>query len=290
MTSTVSSQDITQQPRQRGKKRPINILAVVLFGVVTLLSLWMIAPFIWQILTSLKPLAEVDLSIWPRHWTPGNYLQVFREISFGRYYMNSILVAVWVTFLQVITSAFAAYSFSRLHWPGRDKVFLLYLATMMIPGAVLMIPNFWLMLHLHMYNTLSGLIIPSAFSTFGTFLLRQFMMTLPTSLDEAAEIDGASEWQIFLDIILPLARPGLIVLAIFTFMGNYGSFFWPLVLIKDDALRTLPIGMMYFNSSNGTETNLVMAASLMSIIPLIVLFVCLQKYLVKGLQLGAVKG
>ncbi|HEX2947982.1 MAG TPA: carbohydrate ABC transporter permease, partial [Armatimonadota bacterium] len=184
----------------------------------------------------------------------------------------------------------AAFAYSRLRWPGRDKVFMMYLATMMIPGVVLMVPNFYLMLKFGMYNSYSGLIIPAAFSAFGTFMLRQFMMGLPSSLDEAAEIDGASEWQVFTEVILPLARPGLIVLAIFTFFGNYQSFFWPLILIKDDALRTLPIGLMNFDSAYSKSTNLLMAASLMSIAPLIVIFVTLQKYLVKGIQLGAVKG
>jgi ABC-type glycerol-3-phosphate transport system permease component len=263
---------------------------VLRYFILTIIAIFMILPFFWQVLTSLKPLSEVDLGIWPHVWLPRNYVEVFRQIHFARYYLNSVLVAVWVTMLTVVTSALAAYAFSRLRWRGRDQVFLLYLGTMMIPAVVLMIPNFWLMLKLHMYNSYAGLIIPSAFTAFGTFLLRQFMMTLPASLDEAAKIDGASEWTVFTEIILPLSRPGLIVLAIFTFFGSYGNFFWPLVLIKDDALRTLPLGMMYFDTNYGTETNLLMAASLMSILPLIVLFICLQKYLVHGIQMGAVKG
>jgi ABC-type glycerol-3-phosphate transport system permease component len=260
------------------------------FAVLIVLALFMLLPFIWQILTSLKPLIDVDGQLWPKQWLLGNYIDVFKQIHFGRYYLNSVVIAVWVTLLQVATSAMAAYAFSRLRWPGRDKVFLLYLVTMMIPGVVLMIPNFWIMLKLNLYNTYAGLIIPSAFSAFGTFMLRQFMMGLPSSLDEAAEIDGASEWQVFTEVILPLARPGLIVLAIFTFFGTYQSFFWPLVIIKDESLWTLPIGMLNFDSSYSKETNLLMAASLMSIAPLIVIFVALQKYLVKGIQLGAVKG
>ena len=260
------------------------------FAVLAAIALVMILPFLWQILTSLKRLSEVELGVWPRNWLPGNYAEVFRQIPFGRYYLNSVYVACWVTLLQVSTSALAAFAFSRLSWPGRDRVFLLYLATMMIPGVVLMIPNFWVILRLGLYNTYAGLVIPAAFSAFGTFLLRQFMLGLPISLDEAAEMDGASEWRVFVDVVLPLARPGLIVLAIFTFFGNYASFFWPLVLIKDDALRTLPIGMLMFDSTYGRQTNLLMAASLMSIAPLILLFVLLQKHLVKGIQLGAVKG
>ncbi len=263
---------------------------LVVFAVLVAMALFMMSPFIWQVLTSFKTVLDTERGIWPTTWMFGNYPEVFKQIRFGRYYFNSVLVAVWVTALQVSTSAFAAYAFSRLRWPGRDKVFLLYLATMMIPGVVLMIPNFWLMLKLNLYNSYAGLIIPAAFSAFGTFLLRQFMLTIPSSLDEAATIDGANELRVFTDIILPLAQPGLIVLAIFTFLGNYMSFFWPLVLIKDDALRTLPIGLLYFDSAYGKQINLLMAGSVMSILPLIVLFIILQKYLVKGIQMGAIKG
>jgi len=184
----------------------------------------------------------------------------------------------------------AAYAFSRIQWKLRDKVFLLYLATMMIPGLVLMIPNYQAMVAMHFVNTYTGLILPAAFSAFGTFMLRQFMLTIPPSLDEAAEIDGATHVQIFLEVILPLSRPGLVTLAIFTFLGNYQSFFWPLVMIKDDWLRTLPVGMLSFQNSYGQQTELLMAATVMCIVPLIVLFVVLQKQLVEGIQLGAVKG
>jgi multiple sugar transport system permease protein len=211
-------------------------------------------------------------------------------IPFGRFYLNSILVAGWVTFLQVLTSSFAAFAFSRLQWRGRDKFFLLYLATMMLPPLVMMIPNYQIMVRLGLIDSYAGLILPAAFSAFGTFLLRQFMMSIPTSLDEAAEIDGASKWQVFWEVILPLARPGLITLTIFTFLGAYRSIMWPLIMLKSLDKYTLPIGLMYFNSSQGSETQLLMAAATMMIIPLIVLFVLMQRWLVKGIQLGAVKG
>ncbi|BAM04698.1 putative ABC transporter permease protein [Phycisphaera mikurensis NBRC 102666] len=219
-----------------------------------------------------------------------NYLQVFRDIPFGRFYMNSLFVAAWVTFLQLFTSSMAAFSFSRLRWKGRDQVFLLYLATMMLPGLVLMIPNYQIMISLRLVDTLVGLILPAAFTAFGTFLLRQFMMGIPASLDEAAEIDGASKWRVYWDVILPLARPGLVTLAIFTFMGTYNSFFWPLVMLKSEHRYTLPIGILAFDTSAGQQTNLMMAAITMTIVPMIIVFVLLQKQLVKGIQLGAVKG
>jgi multiple sugar transport system permease protein len=283
--------------------------ATWLHVVLSMMAFVMCLPFLWMVLTSFKPLSEVGLESWlPTSVetttvagipVPRNYVDVFdyenpdpnrRGIQFARFYWNSIIVAAWVTFLQVVTSSMAAFAFSRLHWPGRDRVFLMYLGTMMLPGLVMMIPNFQIMISLRLIDTLPGLILPAAFSAFGTFLLRQFMLTIPASLDEAAEIDGASKWRVFWDVILPMSRPGLITLAIFTFMGNYNSFFWPLVMLKSEARYTLPIGLMYFDGTRGQSTHLLMAAVTMSVAPMVLIFIVLQKYLVKGIQLGAVKG
>lgn len=301
--------------KQRYHKKLLAPLATMLGSHVFLLLLCCTCamPFIWMVLTSFKPFNELDAAHWvPHNWQPENYSNVFKSLdydylardqkqtwkfsqyltdsAFMRYYFNSLFIASWVTLLQCLTSAMAAFAFSRLKWPGRNKVFLLYLATMMIPGLVLMIPNYQIMAYLGWVDTYYGLIIPAAFTAFGTFLLRQFMLTIPTSLDEAAEIDGASKWQLFWEIILPLARPGLIVLCIFTFMGTYNSFFWPLVMLRTEARYTLPVGLLFFDSTRGTETQLIMAAVTMCVIPLVILFVVLQKYLVKGIQLGAIKG
>jgi len=294
--------------------------AGVLHLLLTAVAFVLIVPFLWMVLTSLKPADEVDSPNWiPSRpvvgtdaagkpirahnlweWIKVNYGAVFdaptpdkpqaKGVPFARFYWNSIFVASWVTFLQVCTSAMAAFSFARLKWPGRDKVFLMYLSTMMLPGIVMMIPNFRIMIALHLVDTYAGLIIPAAFSAFGTFLLRQFMLTIPASLDEAAEIDGASKFRLFFDIILPLSRAGLITLTIFTFMGNYGNLFWPLVMLRSESKYTLPIGLLFFDSSRGSATNLLMAAVTMSVAPMILIFVLLQKHLVKGIQMGAVKG
>lgn len=268
---------------------------VILNLTLAVLGTLLLLPFVWMLLTSFKSLGEVNATQWTPGadgWRPGNYPEVFRRIPFGRFYWNSIYVAFAVTFLQVITSAFAAYAFSRLKWPGRDAVFFLYLSTMMLPGLVMLVPNYQIMISLGLVDTLAGLILPAAFSAFGTFLLRQFMLTIPSSLDEAASIDGASKWRLFWDIILPLSRPGLVTLTVFTFMGNYNSFFWPLVMLKSEHKLTLPVGLLAFDSSSSTgpATNLMMAAVAMSVIPMIIVFVVLQKQLVKGIQLGAVKG
>lgn len=277
------------------------ILLLKNFGLVFVATAMML-PFVWMAGTSLKPHSEVERTGFvPERAQPENYAVVLRqapdaftgqylELNFPRWYLNSVLIAGWVTALQVLTSCAAAYAFSRLQWPGRDKVFLLYLSTMMIPGLVLMLPNYQIMVALKLVNTYSGLIIPAAFSAFGTFLMRQFMIGIPRSYDEAAEIDGASHLQIFLEVILPLARPGMVTLTILTFLGNYQSFFWPLVMVKDDYLRTIPVGLLSFSGQYGQQTELLMAATLMSIVPLIILFVFMQKQVVAGIQLGGVKG
>ena len=283
-----------------GDKRADFWGAFGLHLLLTFIGLVVALPFVWMILTSFKSLAEVENDNWlPSVWRFVNYLNVFdtdnpdvneQGIPLLRFLANSFFVATWVTFLQVLTSALAAFSFARLQWPGRDKVFLLYLSTMMLPGLVMSIPNYQIMITLGLVDTLPGLIIPAAFSAFGCFLLRQFMLTIPSSLDEAAEIDGASKMRLFWDIILPLSRPGVITLTIFTFMGNYNQFFWPLVMIKSESKYTLPVGLLFFNSSRGQTTHLMMAAVTIGVLPMILLFLFSQKYLVRGIQLGAVKG
>ncbi len=272
------------------------------FLILVLLACAMALPFCWMVMVSLKPLSEIEKpNFIPERWDTGSYPVVLNmqaptgvnqklNLNFGKWYFNSIFIASWVTLLQLVTSSMAAYAFSRISWPGRDKVFLLYLGTLMIPSLILIIPNFMVMVKLRLVNTYLGLILPASFSAFGTFLLRQFMLTIPHSLDEAAEVDGANRFQIFRHIVLPLTRPGLITLALFTFIGNYGAFFWPLVMIRDEWLHTLPVGMLYFNNAYSQQVNLLMAASLMNLLPPIIAFIALQKFLVRGIQLGAVKG
>ncbi len=269
-----------------------------LHGLLTVLSLAMVVPFAWMVLASLKSFAESGDPTWlPKAYHWGNYAEVFRVIPFVRFVANSFVVAGWVTFLQVLTSALAAFSFARLEWPGRDRIFFLYLGTMMLPGLVMLISNFQIMVRFGLVDSYVGLVLPAvfgafgtSFSAFGTFLLRQFMLGIPRALDDAAEIDGATKWQIFWDVILPLSRPGLATLAIFTFIGNYQSFFWPLVMMKTLDKFTLPVGLLFFDSEHGQATHLLMAAVTMSVLPLILLFVVLQRQLLRGIQLGAVKG
>jgi ABC-type glycerol-3-phosphate transport system permease component len=273
-----------------------RLFALVAFALV------MSLPFVWMISASFKPREEVvQLNLVPHHPTVKNYPIVLNmepdpvqhkklDLSFGRWYFNSFFIAFGVTFLQVLTSALAAYAFARLQWKGRDRLFLIYLATMMIPGVVLMIPNFQIMVDLHFLNTYHGLIVPAAFSAFGTFLLRQFMGSIPRALDEAATIDGAGHWRIFWDVIMPLSRAGIVALGVITFLGSFQSFFWPLIMLNDPQLFPMSVGMITLDSSYDQQTELIMAATVMNVVPLIVVFAIFQKFLVSGLQLGGVKG
>ena len=259
-------------------------------------------PFFWMLGASFKTRPEAETpALLPTEPTAQNYPVVldaapdpvtgkFLGLRFGRWYFNTAFVAFATTALQVFTSALAAYAFSRIRWRGRDTVFLLYLATLMVPGVVTMIPNFQIMAALGMLNTYHGLILPAAFTAFGTFLLRQFMLSIPKALDEAASIDGAGHWRIFWDVALPLARPGLVALAIVTFLGNFQSFFWPLVMLYREDYYPLSIGLLSLDGQYGRQTELIMAATVMNVIPLIAIFAAFQKFLVKGIMLGGVKG
>ena len=266
-----------------------KVAAAARFAALCAMGFVISIPFIWMVSASFKPRPEVeDVRIVPKKPTLRNYPIVLdMQPDWG---INSIFLAVGITVLQVLTSAMAAYAFSRMHWRGRDRVFLAYLATMMVPHVVTMIPNYQIMVSLRLINTYQGLILPAAFSAFGTFLLRQFMLSIPPSLDEAAKIDGATHWQVFWHVVMPLARPGLIALGIFTFLGAYRSFLWPLVMLKDDQFYPMQVGMLALDTTYGRQTELIMAATVMNIVPLIIVFVIFQKFLVKGIQLGSVKG
>jgi len=295
---------------------------------LVIISVTMIVPLAFMFTTALSKPGEamravesVGEMVVPQSWHWRNFAEVIESIPFGRYYLNSLVVALAVTVGQVFTSACAAYAFARLEWRGRDTVFIGYLATMMVPGAVTMLPNFigmkllpeilgqiapWIdWLSLRVLGSSAGdpgvgrlvgidsyfaLTVPMMFSAYGTFMLRQFFLSIPRELDEAAEIDGCGHWTIFSRIILPLAKPGLAALTIFTFMGIWGSFLWPLVVTNQPELRTLPLGLMAFRGQYGIEWNLLMAASLLMLVPTVIIFLFGQKYFISGLTVGAVKG
>lgn len=264
-----------------------------LYAGLTLGGITMLVPLLWMLSTSLKAATEIFSSTfawWPRQWIWENYVNAWRAVPFGRFYLNSLCVAACVTVGQIVTSAMAAYAFSRLAFPGRDKLFFAYLATLMIPGSVTMIPVFILMRMIGWVDSYKALIIPAMFTAYGTFMLRQFFMTLPRDLEDAAKIDGCSYWGIFWQIILPLSKPALATLATFTFMGNWASFMWPLIVINDMSKRTLPIGLETFKTMYSTDVTLLMAGSVMAMLPVILVFLFNQRFFIEGIKLTGIKG
>lgn len=221
-----------------------------------------------------------------------NYVTVLAdpEIKMSLYAWNSMFIAVCVVLLKLTTSSLAAFAFARLEWPGRDKVFFAYLATMMIPGIVVAIPNYLLLQQIGWLDTFYALIVPAASTAYGTFMLRQYMLTLPKGLEEAALIDGAGLLRVWWDIVLPLCKPALITLAIFTFATAWQSFSWPLIVAPGENTRVLAVALKNFSDNQTTAYNLLMAASLVMMIPMLLLFMFGQKYFIKGIQLGGVKG
>ncbi|GDY11537.1 hypothetical protein LBMAG53_04140 [Planctomycetota bacterium] len=222
----------------------------------------------------------------------GNYQTVLNdpEIKMTLFAWNSFFVCICTVALKLLTSSLAAFAFSRLEWPGRDRIFICYLATLMIPGVVTAIPNYLILQQLGWLNTFWALIIPGASTAYGTFMLRQYMLTLPKSLEEAARIDGASLLRVWWDIAVPMTKPALITLAIFTFAGTWQSFSWPLIVAPDESVRLLPVALQQFSEAQKTAYNLLMAGSVLLMIPTLLLFLVGQKYFVSGIQLGGVKG
>ena len=272
--------------------RRLSIYILLTIGAFTMLS-----PFVWMITTSLKHLGDVFSyqKPWWFDWAPTafvweNYVKAFKVVPFARFYFNSIFVVLLTTFGQVTTSAFAAYAFARLRFPGRDKIFFAYLATMMVPGAVTMIPVFILLQYFGWIDTYKAVILPAMFTAYGTFMLRQFFLTLPRDLEDAAKIDGCGYFRIFWTIVLPLSKPALATLTTFTFMGTWMNFMWPLVALNSHEKFTLPVGLAYFQSLHSTNWPLLMAGSVMMILPILLLFIFNQRYFVEGIKLTGIKG
>jgi multiple sugar transport system permease protein len=259
------------------------------------LSLLSLVPFLWMISTSLKTRAEVFTYppiLIPEQPQWENYLRVFQAFPFARYTLNTAFVTIMVTIFQTLTSAMAAYAFARLVFPGRDRLFLLYLGTLMIPGVVTLIPSYILMTDkfLNWINTFAALIVPASLGgAFNTFLIRQFFLSLPRELEDAALIDGASPFQIFFRITLPLSKSILAIVAIFVFIGTWNSFLWPLLMMSSSEKQVLTVGLAAMQGRWNTRWPELMAGTLMSTAPIILLLVIFQNYVEEGLSFTGLK-
>jgi multiple sugar transport system permease protein len=269
-----------------GKTVGIHLL-LVLGAIVTLV------PLVWMVSASMMPTGEASTyppRLLPSHATLEHYRELFVRMNIGRSFANSLIVAGAITFISVLFNSMAGYAFAKLRFGGRDRMFGFLMAALIIPTQIGMLPLFLLMKTVGLVNTYWGVILPSTASIFGIFLMRQFMQSIPDDLLDAARIDGAGEFRIYWSMILPLARPILVTLALFTFMGSWNDFMWPLIVLTDEKKYILPVAIANLVGEHAQDIELMMASSVLAIIPVLVLFICLQRYYVQGLMSGSVKG
>jgi len=260
------------------------------FAALLAVALLFMFPFFWMVSNALRTNDEV-LAFPPRllpseaHWE--NFIEAWAHLPFGQFFVNSLVVAISVTIIVVVVSCLAGYAFARLNFWGRDQLFLAYLGTLMIPQAMLVIPLFLLISKLGWINTYQGLILPMAFSSFGAFLLRQFFLTIPKELEEAAFIDGASRLRVLVSIIVPMSLPAIGLLSLFTFIGQWNNFLWPLIVASSSDMATIPLGLLLFKTQQGTAWNYIMAGATFSMLPGIVLAILLQRFIFNGISIGS---
>jgi multiple sugar transport system permease protein len=267
-----------------------NFLYGLNYTGLILVALLFLFPFFWMVSNAIRSNDEV-LAVPPRllpttyRWE--NFIDAWAHLPFGQFFINSLFVAVSVTVIVVIVSCLAGYAFARLDFPGRDQLFLAYLGTLMIPQAMLVIPLFLLISKIGWINTYQGLIFPMAFSSFGAFLLRQFFLTIPKELEEAAFIDGASRLRILVSIVVPISLPAIGLLSLFTFIGQWNNFLWPLIIASNNDMATIPLGLLLFKTQQGTAWNYIMAGATFSMLPGIVLAILLQRFIFKSISIGS---
>ncbi len=267
-----------------------RLFAYTALGLVTLITVF---PLLWAFLSSLKASNEVltvPFELWPRSIHLENYVIPFERRALGRYFLNSFVVALVVTASTVFFSALAGYGLAKFRFFGRDVIFVFFLCTLMLPLQVIIVPLFITVKQLGLINSYAGLIAPSLMSAFGIFLMRQFIGGIPDDFIDAARVDGASEIGIFARIILPMVSSPASALAILTFIGNWNDFFWPLVVISRDPLRTIPLGLVSFLGEYQSEYNQMLAVAMLAIAPLLILFIAMQRRFIEGIALSGLKG
>lgn len=282
---------------QKNHHKPMTVNQVigVAFKYVLLIVLTVIAlvPFVWMISSSLK--TSIDVFSIPMHWIPEefhfeNYSLIWERVPLAAYFKNTAVLAVIVTFMQILTSSFAAYAFAKMNFKGRDLLFMCYIGTIAVPWQVYMVPQFIMMRSIGLYDTIWALVALQSFTAFGVFLMRQFYMGIPNDLSEAARIDGLSEYGIWARIILPLAKPAIATLCIFTFVNTWNDYMGPMIYLTTDIRKTIQVGLRRFIQAYSADYNLIMAASLCSLLPVTVVFLFLQRYFIEGIATTGMKG
>jgi len=279
--------------KTRGKFWRLLPQAVLVYLLLALLTVFMIGPYLFIFSAAFKEtytLVSIPPKLIPDHPTLENFRNIFSNMPFGRWFINSTIVSTLSTLGTLIVCAMAGYTFAKKEFVGKQAVFAVLMATLMIPGALMLVPAFLVTNSLHLVNTYGGLILPGIGGAMGVFLLRQFIETLPSELEQAAAIDGCSEFGIFWRIILPLSKPGLTTLAILSFTGSWNSLIWPLVVVNSKALYTLPLGLALLRTEFQVNYGATSAAAIVSVVPLVIAFAFLQRYFIEGLTIGAIKG
>ena len=266
---------------------------IAVYVILILLSILTIIPFAWMLSASLK--LNKDVFAWPMQWIPAqpqwqNYVNIWTKIPLMKFISNTAILTVVVTLLQLLTSSFAAYAFAKLHFKGRNLLFLGYIATIAMPWQVYMVPQFIMMRGMGLNDKLLAMICLQAFSAFGVFLMKQFYEGIPNDLCEAARIDGMSEYRIYAKIMLPLSKPALSTLTIFTFVNTWNDYLGPLIYLRTETKKTIQLGLKMFIGQYSAEYGLIMAGSVVSLVPVIIVFLCLQKYFVEGVASTGLKG
>jgi multiple sugar transport system permease protein len=283
-----------QELRRSGYYRGIRIISKCLLHLVLIvLGILMVFPFIWMILSSFKPSLEVisvDFHLIPKTWTLRNYQRVFDELNITRGYVNSIIVSTSITFFVLLTATASGFLFAKLRFKGRDVLFFIVLASVMVPPQIVLIPLYILINKLHWINTYQGLIFPFMINAFGVFLMRQFIVNIPNDLIEAARIDGASDFKIYSSVILPLVRSPIAVLGILIYLWSWDEFLWPLVVVNQNEMMTLPILLSHFFKAEGGYPGESMAATTLVIGPVLIVYVFFQRHFVRGLSMTGLKG
>ena len=250
-------------------------------------------PLLWMVSVSFMSPGESSTYpplLVPQQPTFANYRELFTRVGVGRYLANSVLLAVAATLLSLVFNVMAGYAFAKLRFAGRERIFRMMLGALVIPGQVAMVPLFLLLKHLGLVNTYGGVIVPALASIFGIFLVRQYALSIPDDLLEAARIDGASEGRIFALIVVPLLKPIIVTLAVFTLLGTWNDFMWPLIVLSDQHLYTLPVALASLSREHVQDNELMMAGSVLTTLPVLVVFLVLQRYYIQGLMMGGVKG
>jgi len=267
--------------------------ALLVNGLLLAGAAFALFPLLWMLAASFMAPGEASTyppPLLPAHPTLANYRELFTHAGMGRYLANSILLAAAATALSLVFNVMAGYAFAKLRFRGRERLFRLMLGALVIPGQVAMVPLFLLLKQMGLVDTYGGVIVPALASIFGIFLVRQYALSIPDDLLEAARIDGASEWKIFRAVVVPLLSPIIVTLAVFTLLGTWNDFMWPLIVLSDQNLYTLPVALASLSREHVQDNELMMAGSVLTTLPVLIVFLALQRYYMQGLMMGAVKG